>query len=167
MMTKLLYLHHFGVLFYLILLAMTNVTYASPPVPSPRCKIQGLIEKVRFEPRYENPCLKIKKCPTDTELIQDARYYLTIKIDRSDMIDGDSRFITCREMFSQGSSEEALINQDQVQPPDSFSQGQYITATTSQGRLLETYQIQNSDLSKTFIKWIISFWKKHFIPLTH
>lgn len=120
-----------------------NRVFASPPAPAPKCSVMGLIENVRFEKAYENPCVKTKSCPTDVQLSFPDTYYLSIKIQSFSLEEGDTRFRSCDSLYKIGSTQEIFIIKDKVRPVDSFSKGQTIagTAVSFWGSSFETYII--------------------------
>ncbi len=123
-----------------------NSVFASPPAPTPKCSITGLIENVRFEKAYENPCVKTKSCPTDVQLSFPDTYYLSVKIQSVSLKEGDTRFRSCDSLYQTGFTQEIFITKDKVRSGDSFSKGQTITGTAVSfwGASFETYDISKS-----------------------
>lgn len=101
--------------------------FASPPTPTPLCKITGAIKSVSFKDAYDEPCLKEPYgCPTDMELHHPARYYLDVAINSVSYISGETNFNTCENMYKVGNVKNIFINKDKVNTGDTFSVNQKI-----------------------------------------
>lgn len=120
-----------------------NRVIASPPAPAPKCYVKGLIENVRFEKAYENPCVKNDSCPTDVQLSYPDTYYLSVKIQNVSFKEGDTRFQTCESLYSPETSQEIFIIRDRIKSGDLFNKGQVIEGTVSSfwGKSFDSYNI--------------------------
>lgn len=134
----------FGYIASLVFLKFPERTvFASPPAPAPKCSVAGLIENVRFEKAYEEPCVKTKSCPTDMQLSYPDTYYLSVKIQSVSLKEGDTRFRSCENLYQIGSTQEIFIIKDKVRSGDSFNRGQQIEGGVSSfwGNSFDSYQI--------------------------
>lgn len=144
------------VLFYLLLLSFiggwlffrfpNKPVFASPPAPTPKCYIKGIIQDVRFEKAYENPCVKNNSCPTDVQLSYPDTYYLSVKIQNISFKEGETRFQTCDSLYPHDSTQEIFVIKDRVKMGDSFSNNQSIEGTVSSfwGKSFDSYNISAS-----------------------
>lgn len=153
----------------IIYLSITNLIYASPPPPAPKCSIVGTIKAVRFEPSFEDPCLKQGRCPTDMELTHPERYYLSVGIDKVSTIGSDTKYFTCEKLFPLNSIREIFINKDKVINNNIFEKGQNIAGVVSTfgNSKFESYRI--NELNKLdgirveinkIIRYFLSIFKK-------
>lgn len=117
--------------------------FASAPAPSPKCDVVGVIENVRFEAAYNNPCIRLNNCPTDVQTVFPDRYYLTVKVQSVAYREGDVTIVACNDLYQVGQSQEFLINKSAVNENDVFGVGQTIsgTAISFGDKLFETYSI--------------------------
>lgn len=101
--------------------------FASPPAPTPVCRIGGVIKSVDFRDAYDEACLKEPYgCPTDTELHHPARYFFDVSINSASHVSGDISFNTCQNMYPVGKVQKIFINEDKVKTGDVFSANQKI-----------------------------------------
>ncbi|MEK7560575.1 MAG: peptidoglycan-binding domain-containing protein [Patescibacteria group bacterium] len=105
---------------------------ASPPAPTPTCKITGAIKLVHYQNAYDEACLASPSgCPTDRPVRHPARYFLDIEINRVSYISGDTTFNTCVKMYPVGSMQKIFVDKDKVKSHDAFSVNQIIEGAVS------------------------------------
>ena len=125
--------------------------FASPPAPTPRCRITGIVKSVNFKEAYNEACLKEPHgCPTDMELYHPARYFIDINIDSASYISGNTDFNTCDDMYPIGSVKNIFIGKDKVKIGDIFSVNQKIEGVVM-GSSFNSYNIENLSKPKPSI----------------
>lgn len=145
--------------FVLVFIYDPENTYASPPPPAPKCKIEGTIKKIRHELSYENPCVRQNSCPTDMEVKRPERFYLSVDIKKVALLGGSTQFYTCEGLFPLNSVKEIFINKDKVINNDVFEKGQSISGVTSGfgSSQLETYNLSRENSLGGFLSLIFNF----------
>lgn len=134
--------------------------FASPPPPTPLCKISGRIKAVTFKDAYDEPCLKESRgCPTDIEIHHPARYYLDINISSVSYLSGATNFNTCNNMYQAGSVQNIFIGKDKVKTGDNFSVNQEIEGVVQSfwGRSFDSYSLKAAKQGKLF-DWLSRWW---------
>lgn len=104
--------------------------FASSPAPAPTCQISGVIKSVASREAYDEPCLKNPGgCPTDMATRHPAQYFLDIVIDSVAYVNGETKMMTCEDLFPAGRVATISIDKDKVKAGDVFSAGQKINGT--------------------------------------
>lgn len=118
----------FFVIAFVVIIFDAIPAFASPPIPTPVCQINGVIKSVEFKAAYYEACFKeLYGCPTDTEFYHPARYFFDVSINSVSHVSGDTSFATCQNMYSVGKVQKIFINKDKVKSGDIFSLNQKIS----------------------------------------
>lgn len=130
--------------------------FASPPLPTPICRIEGVIKSVEFKDAYNDPCLKegasqLTFCPTDTELYHPARYFFDISVSSVGYVSGEMSSLTCENMYPIGKIKNIFIDKDKVKTGNIFSINQKIAGAVRSfwGASFDSYSLVPA---KSFIK---------------
>ena len=106
------------ILLFSIFQVRASKTFASPPAPTPRCYVEGIIQKVTHEDALNNNINKCTQCiykqgATDMPTYIPERYELKILINKTSYVDGES-FQSCDSLFPIGVIKEIVINKDKI-----------------------------------------------------
>ena len=98
------------ILLFSIFQVRASKTFASPPAPTPRCYVEGIIQKVTYKDALNNIN---PQGPTDMATYIPERYELKILINKTSYIDGES-FQSCDSLYPIGVVKEIVINKDKI-----------------------------------------------------
>jgi len=115
----------FAVMFFAVM-----PVFASPPAPTPICRVQGVIKEVNFREADPPPCLDLSICPTDSPASRPERYELNISVNSVSYISGTTEFNTCEGNYPIESRRVIFIPKDAVKQGDSFTVSQKIEIVT-------------------------------------
>jgi hypothetical protein len=105
----------FSIIFALAILFAAHSVEATAPAPAPRCSVKGVIQAVEFQPAYSLGCTALgQTCPTDTPTSFPARYSLTVKIESSAYVSGDTSVNTCASLYPIDTAQTLFINNNSI-----------------------------------------------------
>ncbi len=121
-----------SIIFCILLIVGASLAIASPPAPSPTCRITGTIIDVEYQRAHKADCLKDKYgCPTDRPTRFPTGYNLEIRINTQSHVRGDTNYITCKDMVPEESIKTIFINKENVKEGDKFKEGEIIRGEVS------------------------------------
>jgi hypothetical protein len=120
--------------------------YASPPLPTPICHVEGVIKSANYIAAYDEPCVQTKSCPTDMEVQHPSRYYLQVVFSSVEYVSGETKFSKCEKLVALNTQSELLLNESDLKEGDNLSIGaKFEGEVRSVGNLfLDSYQILDS-----------------------
>lgn len=153
----------FYIVSFLVIIFGGVSVFASPPAPTPICRVQGVIKGVTLKQADPPPCLDLSVCPTDPPAPRPERYELSISVNSVNYISGTTEFNTCEANYPIEGRRDIFVPKDAVRPDESFAVGQKIEIVTgsSWGAGANSYKLISS--SKQRYTQDLSFGMKNLL----